>query len=229
MQRGLSKVVFVSRLVGAQISRDSCKLDKARSGIRSPAPIWRWLGHGEPPVQVITGCCLCNSSAWCTSTTVNILPVNLVSTCFDISQYLPLEENKEEKLKSKSWMRNAEPFQVHLQLPQHTFEMLHFRIQHFPENISLSRSRSFVLEAGGSQQVNNPKSLNSTSKAVTSRLPTCNLFQRLLSSPHYKYTQTRNENKQTRSKGREVPSLKNWRKVFWESCQLNEIKTRCWN
>lgn len=61
--KSLSEVIFVSRLVGAQISRDSCKLDKTRSGIRTPAPVCSWLGHGEPPVQVITGCCLCNSSA----------------------------------------------------------------------------------------------------------------------------------------------------------------------
>lgn len=92
--KSLSKVIFVSGLVGAQISRESCNLDKARGGIRSPAPVWSWLGHGEPPVQVITDCCLCNSSAWCTSTTVNILPINLVSTCFDISQSLPLEKKK---------------------------------------------------------------------------------------------------------------------------------------
>lgn len=90
--RSLSEVVFVSRLVGAQISRDSCKLDKGRSGVRSPAPVWSWLGRGEPPVQVVTGCSLCNSSARCTSTAVNILPINLVSTCFGISQFLPWEE-----------------------------------------------------------------------------------------------------------------------------------------
>lgn len=48
--KSLSKVIFVSRLVGAQISRETCNLDKARSGIRSPAPVWSWLGHGEAAV-----------------------------------------------------------------------------------------------------------------------------------------------------------------------------------
>lgn len=35
--KSLSEVVFVSRLVWAQTSRE---LDKARSGVRSPAPVW---------------------------------------------------------------------------------------------------------------------------------------------------------------------------------------------
>lgn len=48
--KSLSKVIFVSRLVGAQISRETCNLDKARSGITSPAPVWSWLGHGEAAV-----------------------------------------------------------------------------------------------------------------------------------------------------------------------------------